>query len=223
MRLQIEPDLDGGQLYVSKRKPLTEARKELIQKVQTPYFVFLDDDIRYRRGLIPELIKWIHVSKKIGAVQGRTIPYGLGEKWDKALRSPARDPEILTARDHKRFMTSNAVIKTELVRDWNPPPSYSGCEDWDLTNHIHKKGHCAVIISLNVEHYRDWKKVRSNSQWFSKAYISIFGKRQAVKHLMKVTGALGKYLLRLPLEPRKSAYVIYSNLFLMKGLLSNLI
>lgn len=216
----IQEDIDGGVIHVVKISPLTEARKDLIQRVTTPYFAFLDADIKYRAGLIPAL--FAQLAPNVGAVQGATVPYGLGEKWDQALQT-SRGVQVIAKGQHKRFMTSNAVIKTDIVRDWNPMPSYSGCEDWDLTNHIVNQGYIVKILPLAVQHLRTWKTVRSNSQWFAKAYISLFGKKQAVKYMLKLGIVLLRDLGTLPLHVRRSLYGMYQNSYLLRGFLLNLI
>jgi glycosyltransferase involved in cell wall biosynthesis len=215
-----------GRILLNTRRPLTASRMELIRKVSTPYFAFLDDDIRYKRGLLRKLYWACSKENWVGAVQGRTVPYGLGEKWDNALRPKshgANEIVYIQKGDHKRFMTSNAVIKTELVRDWRPKPSYSGCEDWHLTNHILNKNYTVVILPLDVPHLRTWKKVRSNSDWFSKAYISIFGKRRGLIRVARLGFGILKYAVMTPNNPRLSVYTMYQNTFAIGGLLRNLI
>lgn len=85
-----------GKIYVSRIKPLDVARKELIGQVNSDIFLFLDDDIVYQEGLIKKLYSFLISNsfilkklnlvlpgKEVGAVQGSTVPFGLGDNWDR--------------------------------------------------------------------------------------------------------------------------------------------
>lgn len=218
---QIQHDISGV-ILTDSSTPLTSARMRLIEQVRTPYFAFLDDDIQYIDGLLRTLYNAVTCYEYVGAVQGRTVPYGLGERWDTALRPVHNHARIISPNDHARFMTSNAVIKTGLVRDWTPKPSYSGCEDWHLTRHIQRQDYFIVVLPLNVPHHRTWKKVRDNMSWFSKAYIAIFGTKRGKQYLTRQVLSFGKYLMTLPLHPRLSIYTMYQNMCGVNAFLRNL-
>lgn len=221
-REQVQHDISGN-ILLDSSTPLTSARMRLIRRVTTPYFAFLDDDIQYVDGLLRTLYNAITCYDRVGAVQGRTVPYGLGERWDIALRPAHNHTRIIKPRDHARFMTSNAIIKTGLVRDWTPKPEYSGCEDWHLTRHIQQQDYFIVVLPLNVPHHRTWRKVRDNMLWFSKAYISIFGTTRGKQYLTRQAFSFGKYLVTLPLHPRLSLYTMYQNAYGVNAFLRNLI
>ena len=146
-----------GKIYISKSTPLTFARMELIARVETPFFLFLDDDIVYPAGLLQRLYSFF--DEKVGAVQGSTIPSGLGTNFDKALSKGRYDSPTSKIT---RIMTSNALIRTSTVRDWNPTNDVSGIEDMHLTEHIRNKGFLCIVIPQNVKHFTSWKKARRN-------------------------------------------------------------
>lgn len=207
-----------GTIHISKIKPLVKARVELIGKVMTPLMLFLDDDIIYREGLLSLLFEHFSYCSnegiRIGGVQGSTVPYGLGDKWDDALTVNI-PPHFI---DHgQRLMSSNMLIKTDLVKDWIPDRDVSGCEDLSLTNHIHSKGFKCLIVPLHVKHKRSWSKVKSNGLWYARGYVRVMGKLGGFKQLVKTVLASCNHLLLLPFNFRLSAYTIYQNFYSSLG------
>lgn len=220
-----------GDIYISKVKPLTSARIELIKQVKTTFFLFLDDDIIYPEGLLLELyaymiggtyyfVKKYKVSFKslpVGAVQGSVSSIGLGDKWDKALRTNSLKVPKYTS---DRLYCSNMLIKTSLVKDWKPDPNLSGCEDWDLTRHIRHKGHSCITVPSKVLHKRSWLKTKKNALWFGRSYPNLF-KHFPLVYLLKLGGVFGKNLIRFPFNFRRSFYTMYQNFYIIKGMISN--
>lgn len=215
---EISQDVPNNKILLSYTKPLTKARVELIDQVTTKYFVFLDDDIVYEKGLIRLLYDTITNMKcyKIGAVQGSTQPIGFGTKWDTALRNTIKD--IQKVSFGKRFMTSNAIIVTESVKDWFPNTNVSGCEDWHLTNFLLNKGYSIYIIPANVKHRSSFTKIKSNAKWFAKGFINIFGPVGTLQYILKLLLGIVKAMIALPNNWRRSMYTIYQNAFVIKNL-----
>lgn len=206
-------DDTNGKIHVSRISPLALARMELIKKVNTDIFLFLDDDIEYTKGLIQLLYGYF--SKNIGAIQGSISPYGLGEKWDEALNTfKLKAPKY----DVQRIMLHNTLIKTSLVKDWNPSPTSSGCEDWHLTLHIRKKGYVCMVVPAGVGHRISWSKTRRNAIWFGRAYVKMVG-NFPFKYVLKLFVVIVKHILTLPLHSRLSIYTVYQNLCIIFGML----
>lgn len=216
-----------GSIYVSSKTPLDVARKDLISRVKSDVFLFLDDDIVYRKGLINSLYKYLFYNslfmakydlilpsdKEVGAVQGSTVPCGLGYRWDQFFV----DRKLVSAKFiFGRLMLHNTLIKTDIVRDWVPPLDCGGSEDWHLTEHIRKKGFACVVAPTNSFHKSSWRKVRGNAVWHGHSYKIMSG-TWPLKFILKRIGSIAKYVLMLPVNPRLSYYTIYQNLFVLKG------
>ena len=210
---EVEKEITG-KIHISKTKPLVKARVELISKVETNLFLFLDDDIIYKKNLLHDLFAHYSLFSndgfQVGAVQGSTVPYGLGDKWDHALT------KIFVPRFVKygeRLMSSNMLIKTSLVKDWKPVNDISGCEDLSLTLHIQDKGFKCLLVPLQVKHKRSWKKIRSNSEWYVNGFINVVGRNKGFKQLLLSLLASLKYLFLFPFNWRLSFYSLYQNFF----------
>lgn len=235
-RRGVDPDIidllredTAGSIHISKRKPLVLARKELIAKVKTDLFLFLDDDVLYTKGLLGRLneaftkIRSLYVKKlslklpalPTGAVQGSTVSYGLSKKWDRWFYL---NRLVITNVILGRCMMSNTLIRTDLVKDWLPATDISGAEDWSLTNHIKAKGYNCYRIPTNTLHKLSWRKVRDNAKWNGSAYRKLKG-RFPVMYFLDRFGAIIKYVATLPLHPRLSYYTIYQNYHTLKGVL----
>jgi len=221
----------SGSIHISMVKPLSYARTELIKKVKTPFFLFLDDDIVYPKGLLEKLFNYmIHgnylyikkhdftlPSRIVGAVQGSVSSYGLGDKWDKALTKYSLKIPKYNA---DRLFGSNMLIRTSLVLDWNPPLNLSGCEDWDLTRHIRNKNYSCITIPSNVLHKLSWAKTKKNALWFGKAFPNMY-KKFPLSYFLKLFFGIGKSILKFPFNFRLSLYTIYQNFFIINGMLKN--
>jgi hypothetical protein len=203
---QISLDNPNITIMISNVKPLTK------------YFIFLDDDIIYKKGLIKLLYDSIIKIKslKIGAVQGSTQPIGFGKKWDSALENTIEVVQKVSFG--KRFMTSNAIIKTDAVKDWKPDASVSGCEDWHLTNYLLNLGYCIFIIPANVKHKTSFSKIRLNARWFARGFIHVFDRGETIKYILKLLLGIMKALVFIPDNWRKSLFILYQNSFVVKNL-----
>jgi len=206
-----------GKIHISTTKPLVKARVELINKVETDLFLFLDDDIIYPPNLLSNLysaMRDLNLPNNIGAVQGKTIPYGLGEKWDKALSDAVKFKGYKVMQYGERLMTSNMLMYTHLVKDWNPQKDVSGCEDLDLTMHIQEKHHSCVLLPIYVKHKRSWDNTYNHSLWYVRGYINVLSKNQGFKQFLKLGLGIGKYILLLPFKFRLSIYTIHHNFYI---------
>lgn len=224
-------DETEGSILISKIEGLVPARIDLIQRVKTEFFLFLDDDIIYPKGLLKLLYGYmLHGSKvyikkydltlptlPIGAVQGSISTYGLGDKWDSALNKTSLDIPIINA---DRLFGSNMLIKTSLVKDWKPNLNLSGCEDWDLTRHIRSKKHLCLTVPSKILHKRSWVKTKKNALWFGKSFPNMF-KIFPLSYFLKLFGVICKSMILFPFNFRLHYYTIYQNLHIVYGMLLN--
>jgi len=202
------------EVHLSNVKPLTRARKELISKVKTEFFFFIDSDIVFPGDLIPVMYGFIKSLKRVGSIQGYAVPHGLGEKWERALIPKWRFKFI---GPKERIMTNNTIIKTDVVRDWNPAPITS-YEDYDLTRHIEKKGFLNMVIYFpGIKHLKTWTGIRKSAMWLSKGFYQYLGPKESIKQTIKLIAGTIKYCITLPFHVRLSLYTIHQNLWNILG------
>lgn len=205
----------SGAIHISTVTPLTYARMELIKKVKTPLFLFLDDDILYPEDHLLMLYSYFNDNNKIGAVQGFVSSCGLGDKWDDALNN---SPLKKTIKNANRLFASNIMIRTCSVKDWNPPRNISGCEDWDLTDHIRNKGYDCLTVPSKIQHKVSWFKMIKNAVWFGNSYPNMF-KKFPLSYFLKLFLGIGKSIITFPINSRLSFYTICQNFFIISGML----
>lgn len=189
----VLPDGVGGipvnDVIVETSTPLAKARQRAIAKVTTDWFVFIDDDIIlpddwwevvYESGWLRSLL-WPRFDN-IGAVQGTAIPYGLGKNYDSAffwhlMGSPAG----VELNGNSRMFTHNTLIRTEAVRDWNPPADLSSYEDYHMMRHIQKRGYKVFVVKTETYHLHSWPKLWSMGRWGTNGMLRFFPKSQVIK------------------------------------------
>ena len=120
-------------------------------------------------------------------------------------------------------MTHNTIITTKYVKDWNPKENVSGCEDWSLTNHILDKGLEIYVIPIFTPHKTSFKKIRTNSKWFAKGYINLFGKKQSVVYSLKLLKGIITAIIKILPNWRVKTFRIYQNTYIIKALWSNIL
>jgi glycosyltransferase involved in cell wall biosynthesis len=125
-----------NKLIIERSKPLALARAKAIRKVTTEFFAFIDDDVEISKEWFKTLTAYM--KPDVGAVQGTLLIKGLGKVWDNALNKSKR--RIYELHLGQRGFLHNTLIRTELVRDWNPPPDLSAFEDYHLTPTCFKEG-----------------------------------------------------------------------------------
>jgi len=134
---EIFPDA----LIIQSDKPLSIARKIGIQHVETDIFMFIDSDIEITRDYVVELFKHIN-ENDVGAVHGYAF-----QKWIwnvmKELYNMYKYPDVIDVTkedpDRERGCTIATLIKTDIVRDWNPL-EVRRLEDHLLLRHVVSKG-----------------------------------------------------------------------------------
>lgn len=172
-------------LIIENSKPIGLARQRAIEKVTTPIFAFIDDDV-----LIPE--NWFHTMMRemensiIGAC------YGLSNyRFVLPVNSNQQRSEVKTG---ERFNTNNCLIRTELVKDWKPTIGLNCYEDLDLGQHIMSKGYRILRVPSKVIHEKTLLQYSRSGLWAGKNYKAAYRPNRS-KHLNKYG--------RLLLEPGK--------------------
>jgi glycosyltransferase involved in cell wall biosynthesis len=152
-----------GRVIIETSAPLGLARKRAIGKVQAKWFAFIDDDVEITETWFSELTHYL--GSEIGAIQGSLTVVGLGDPWDRILTEYAHS-ELRFLKLGDRGFTHNTLIRTELVKDWRPSrPDLSAYEDYEITQHILKKGYRWIVAPTSAMHNHSWGKVAINSIW----------------------------------------------------------
>lgn len=111
----------GWELVVhSTELPLNRAREAAIDRVQTEWFLFLDDDVRLTGQYLTTLAD--AVAPLVGGIQGRKGSSGDNAKW-------------VRWRSH-RAGTHATLIRTAAVRSLTFPPDLVVLEDEYLRQHV---------------------------------------------------------------------------------------
>lgn len=151
---------------IQTKENLAKARKIGISHVDTEFFVFLDDDIELPKN-------WFHrltskINKKVGAIHQldehimiNNPIYDRWIRWKISWRGLWKKIPIGTITDvtekeinQFRGYTHSTIIRTQLVKDWNPDALLSAFEDWMIMKHIVKKGFVWRILNIyDIKHY----------------------------------------------------------------------
>ena len=182
-------------VIVETSTPLAKARQRAIARVTTDWFVFLDDDI-----ILPDdwwkriyEVGWAYRVfmprfEHIGATQGTAIPRGLGFDYDLAFRKHFSNlPAVQELNGNSRMYTHNTLIRTEAVRDWNPPDDLEAYEDYHMMLHIMKeKGYRVFVVKTETYHLHSWPKLWSMGRWGTNGMLRFFPKSQVIKRFAGV-------------------------------------
>lgn len=211
-----------NKLIVEHSTPLGLARMRAIQKVETEWFIFLDDDVYITKKWFSEISK--HIDDKVGAVQGFPIYKGAG-KWDTVLNAlRPSNPSSLSLGE--RGKTHNVLIKTDLVKDWRPSrPDLSSWEDYEITQHILKKGVKWMVCPVDTFHLRSFKKILKNVGWNVHGWRKTINPepKTVVNKLLYHMKSSFVHLIKIVIpdyERTRHFYQICVNLAYMWGLLS---
>lgn len=177
-----------NKLITETSVPLGLARQRAISKVSTEWFVFIDDDVILASDWYSRISKYMAL-RDVGVVQGITLSWGLGREWDQAINQ--HQPKKVNSVPNSKWgrgYSNNALIKTELVRDWMPSNAkLQANEDLELTKYIQRKGYQWLRIPVAAYHLRSWNKIRRNGFWHGKTlrYVSIYTPREHAEWILR--------------------------------------
>lgn len=161
---EIFPDA----IIIQTSEKLARQRSIGISKVDTEWFLFCDDDIEFNGEWYKAITKKIR--DDVGGLNGVAIPTDFAlEKFFKlrletSFLSPRKTKVTKNQSDRIRGLTGNTLIRTSIVKDWNPPVFLSAYEDHHLLIHILQKGYVWVTVSD--------AKTRHNGNFSSKSEIT---------------------------------------------------
>jgi len=167
-------------VIVETSTPLAKARQRAIRRVTTDWFVFVDDDI-----ILPD-DWWVLCSQymwhDVGAIQGTAIPHGLGKQYDKRFADYFDTlPIDRELNGNSRMFTHNTLIRTEAVRDWNPPADLEAYEDYHMMRHMMDNGYKVYIVATKTYHLYCWNKFWRNARWSAKGRLRFRPKSEIIR------------------------------------------
>ena len=158
-------------LIINTSVPLGRARMLAIQDVTLEFFAFIDDDMEIEKGWLEELLP-LFKNPKIGAVSGICEYRGLGAKYDEAVNKYRRHRKYL--KRGERGYTHNVIFRTEVVKDWRPShKELSVYEDYELTQHVLKKGYLWLDTPAKSIHHVSWTHVGRNARWAGRDWLKV--------------------------------------------------
>jgi glycosyltransferase involved in cell wall biosynthesis len=209
------------------------SRKRGIELVDTKFFVFVDSDIELCNGWFKQIVT--HLDPKTGAIQGSLAftrePLTAWFNWLHSIQvrfkeTFKRKVIIITAENSEvlRGCTHNTLIRTCLVKDWEPPTILSAYEDHLLLRHLLRKGYKAKIILNPPAAIHHW--VFNLNEWLKRSKWGAAGARIIMYRnwstwslirdsLRRIVGALFASLQTK--QPMILPYIILSQLGRIEG------
>lgn len=202
---------------------LGKARQEGIKYVDTQWFAFIDDDIELFNGWFKTITNYIRSST--GAIAFVALPE---LEWLKKLSCSSREitqslrkPWIIL----RRIYCTNTLIRTSIVKDWDPPSFLSSGEDIHLSKHIIDKGYEIILLyNYYVKHHGRWGLNSSRKNLWHYAglrilkmlgYINITTTKLVKRFFFSFLK--GIYISIKLKEPLALCYLILSDLYRLKG------
>jgi glycosyltransferase involved in cell wall biosynthesis len=211
-----------GQLIVETSRPLGIARANAIKRVNTEWFAFIDDDIEISEDWFR--IVTSRIDSDIGAVEGTTKSCGLGTRFDNAINKFAANEHLQRRREitlGQRGFTGNTLIRTSIVKDWHPSFSeLSSFEDYEITQHILKKGYRWIVVPTSTIHRFTWRHAARSAMWSMQGWKSCAKPSALQKAKSIVRFAVSPFvMLTRTRDPYLFLYNLYEKLFCIVGIL----
>lgn len=161
-------------IIIEQTEPIAIARMNAIKKVQTEFFLFIDDDVVLLENWIPGALNQMLNKPEIGAIHGRQIPYGFGKDVFNYLKIHYWEKTIEQKKGERGY-TDNVLLRTESVRDWIPVRrDLVSWEDYDICQHVLRKGLKWLSQPVKAYHLRTWRKLFKNAVWNGKGWKQLF-------------------------------------------------
>lgn len=125
-------------------------------------------------------------------------------------------------KNGREFYCTNALVKTELVRDWIPPHFLSSGEDVHLSRHIINKGYKTILLEEHYVKHHGIQGLRSakKKSWHYSGIRLLKYTSVTTKWLVRrfITSPLRGFYIGVKLrEPRVIPYIILSDFYSLKG------
>lgn len=175
-------------LIEERSKPLGMARAKAIQKVETDWFLFLDDDVlvgpKYWEKVKP------FINNKIGSISVVEQMCNYKPSLCNLINNSRKNISDLFLQPGDRGTTVCTLMKTSIMKDWAPSrPDISAWEDYELTQHVLKKKYRWLQIQAPVLH-PSWNLSRIPKQELWNAHgvkkVNPIGKFYPPKYMLRL-------------------------------------
>lgn len=201
-------------LITEDLKPIGAARAACIKRVETPIFAFIDDDCMISKNWFNGLMPFIQ-QPDVGAVWGTITNKGLG-LFDRVYAQVVPYGEL---KRGDRFNTNNSLIKTELVKDWQPTIGLNCYEDLDLGFHIMGKNYKILNVPIDTIHRKGFVSVATSAFWAGSRFIEAYTPTETMM-IKQYLRRIGSPLTQIFTHGLLSAMIVaYRNFFWLAGLI----
>jgi len=192
---------------------LAVARRIGIECVDTDLFAFVDSDIELCKHWFKHLYPL--VSEDVGALQATEINAYEGAHSSTRLIEQLVSPRTLTIMDivrhglfnRTRGMTTQTLVRTNIMIDWKPSSLLCSFEDYSITQHIISKGFKWIRVNyVTSSHHKYPKSGKSNfslvRDWYlwngagAKASREFSFNILMINFFARILGAGGRYVRR---------------------------
>lgn len=192
---------------------LATARKIGISEVDTEVFAFVDSDIELCQDWQKKMNPMMQLDN-VGAVQGTELDVYDARELNPEVKELIQ-PSSLTLGKIVRYglfnlirgMTTQTLIKTSIVSDWQPGSSLTSFEDFSLTQHVLSRGYkwrrAEGVVSVHHKYPKEDKnKFKLVHDWYlwggagARASKAIPFSLIIVNSFARITGAMVRYLSR---------------------------
>ena len=143
-------------------RPIGEARRRVIEKVETPFLIGIDDDVEIKPGWFEKLFPIIENNPKLGGIYGILELEDLGLGLDGMI--DVNQPQVL--KPGSRFFTNDVILRTEAIRGWIPESGNTICyEDQSIGNYIRSKGFELWAVKAPASHHKTWRDIARSRFW----------------------------------------------------------
>jgi glycosyltransferase involved in cell wall biosynthesis len=214
---------------------LASARQVGISHVDTHIFAFVDSDIELCENWETKMCSTLF-QEGIGAVQGMEADDYEAREVNLATRELIPFPSLKARMIIRhglfnlvRGMTTQTLIKTEIVRDWKPEPFLCSFEDFSLTQYLLSKGFKWVrAVEVVSKHHKYPKKGENEFKlihgWYlwngagAKASGRIPFNLVVMNSLFRIAGGFTRYLFQ-KISLRQMFFIVLMQFSIMEGFL----
>lgn len=216
--LQQLKHLPHKRLLVDTSKPLGKSRQNLIGKVQTKFFVMLDDDVQISNTWFSDIYNVISSDDSIGCVCGCPKYQGRGRRFDRELTKCMQVAYKEMKLGDRATCLNNSLFRTDAVRGWKPSlENLSSWEDYDITQFVLKNGYKWIQIKSETIHYITWMQCIKAQLWSMEGYKKFHAPKEQISMMIKLFGVPIKNIYQFPFCVTVER--AFSNLFGVLGLI----
>jgi hypothetical protein len=171
---------------------------ELIDRVDTDWFLFLDDDVRLSEAWLGALAPFLG-RPDVGAVYGVIPVRGYGRSVDAARVGVVNQLAAFALKPEERGDTLDTFIRTAAIKDWVPILAVRCGEDAEISRHARAKGFLWMCVPVaDSFHIRGWCKAAVNAFCYGRNFTG--GNR--VDEFARCLGRMTRFALSPKVYPK---------------------